>query len=137
MLLSSLNAYSFCGFYVAKADATLFNNKSEIILVRDGTRTSITMSNDFKGDVRDFAMVVPVPVVLQEGDIKVVDRRIFETLDAYSSPRLVEYYDTNPCYQTVELDEANWSAQVTSTDAGVRMKYDMVEEKFNVTIEAE
>ena len=49
VLLSSLNAYSFCGFYVAKADATLFNNKSEIILVRDGTRTSITMSNDFKG----------------------------------------------------------------------------------------
>ena len=137
VLLSSLNAYSFCGFYVAKADATLFNNKSEIILVRDGTRTSITMSNDFKGDVRDFAMVVPVPVVLQEGDIKVVDRRIFETLDAYSSPRLVEYYDTNPCYQVVELDEANWSAQVTSTDAGVRMKYDMVETKFNVTIEAE
>jgi hypothetical protein len=137
VLLSSVNAYSFCGFYVAKADATLFNNKSEIILVRDGTRTSITMSNDFKGDVRDFAMVVPVPVVLQEGDIKVVDRRIFETLDAYSSPRLVEYYDANPCYQVVELDEANWSAQVTSTDAGVRMKYDMVETKFNVTIEAE
>ena len=137
VLLSSLNAYSFCGFYVAKADATLFNNKSEIILVRDGTRTSITMSNDFKGDVRDFAMVVPVPVVLQEGDIKVVDRRIFETLDAYSSPRLVEYYDANPCYQVVELEEANWSAQVTSTDAGVRMKYDMVETKFNVTIEAE
>ena len=137
VLLASVNAYSFCGFYVAKADATLFNNKSEIILVRDGTRTSITMSNDFKGDVRDFAMVVPVPVVLQEGDIKVVDRRIFETLDAYSSPRLVEYYDTNPCYQVVELEEDNWSAQVTSTDAGVRMKYDMVETKFNVTIEAE
>jgi hypothetical protein len=137
VLLSSVNAYSFCGFYVAKADATLFNNKSEIILVRDGTRTSITMSNDFKGDVRDFAMVVPVPVVLQEGDIKVVDRRIFETLDAYSSPRLVEYYDTNPCYQAIpEVSEAEFYP-VTTTNAGVRMMYDMVETKFNVTIEAE
>jgi hypothetical protein len=95
------------------------------------------MSNDFKGDVRDFAMVVPVPVVLQEGDIKVVDRRIFETLDAYSSPRLVEYYDTNPCYQAIPMHEANWSAMVTSTNAGSRVMYDMVEEKFNVTIEAE
>jgi len=137
VLLSSVNAYSFCGFYVAKADATLFNNKSEIILVRDGTRTSITMSNDFKGDVRDFAMVVPVPVVLQEGDIKVVDRRIFETLDAYSSPRLVEYYDNNPCYQQVIQDNEVWSIPTTTSMAGNRMMYDMVEEKFNVTIEAE
>ena len=137
VLLASVNAYSFCGFYVAKADTTIFNNKSEIILVRDGTRTSITMSNDFKGDVRDFAMVVPVPVVLQEGDIKVVDRRIFETLDAYSSPRLVEYYDSNPCSQVLYESDANWAIPATTSMAGNRMMNDMVEEKFNVTIEAE
>ena len=45
VLLSSVNAYSFCGFYVAKADATLFNNKSEIILVRDGTRCAESEQN--------------------------------------------------------------------------------------------
>jgi hypothetical protein len=73
-VLVSMQSYAFCGFYVAKADATLFNNKSEVILVRDGRRTVITMSNDFKGDVRDFAMVVPVPVVLKESDIRVTKR---------------------------------------------------------------
>ena len=67
--------------------------------MRDGQRTVITMSNDFKGEVRDFAMVVPVPVVLQRDDIAVVDRSIFQKLDGYSSPRLVEYYDENPCVQ--------------------------------------
>jgi hypothetical protein len=54
-------SHSFCGFYVAKADAKLFNNTSQVILVRDGDRTVITMSSDFKGKVKDFAMVVPVP----------------------------------------------------------------------------
>ncbi|MEZ4759152.1 MAG: DUF2330 domain-containing protein [Flavobacteriales bacterium] len=62
------------------------------------------MSNDFKGDVKDFAMVVPVPTVLREQDIRIVDRRVFQMLDQYSSPRLVEYYDENPCQQWLYSD---------------------------------
>src|SRR6266566_1415836 len=85
--------YSFCGFYVSKADGTIKNKTSQVILVRDGNKSVITMYNDFKGDVKDFAMVVPVPVVLQKSDIKVVNGNIFQTLNDYSKPRLVEYYD--------------------------------------------
>src|SRR6185369_11585729 len=92
-------ASAFCGFYVTKADATLFNKTSQVILVRDGNKTTITMSSDFQGDVKDFAMVVPVPVVLQRDEIKTVSKDIFTTLDNYSSPRLVEYWDQNPCQQ--------------------------------------
>jgi hypothetical protein len=96
-LLGGLNASAFCGFYVAKADASLFNNKSEVIMVRNGTRNVITMSSDFKGDLSEFAMVVPVPTVLAEKDIRVIERRIFDVLNDYSAPRLVNYYDNNPC----------------------------------------
>jgi hypothetical protein len=92
-------AIAFCGFYVSKADGTLKNKTSQVILVRDGNRNVITMYNDFKGNFKDFAMVVPVPVVLQKKDIKVVDQAIFQTLNEYSQPRLVEYYDQNPCNQ--------------------------------------
>jgi hypothetical protein len=90
---------SFCGFYVSKADGTLKNKTSQVILVRDGNKTVITMYNDFKGDTKDFAMVVPVPVVLRKDDIKVVDQSIFQKLNDYSAPRLVEYWDQNPCYE--------------------------------------
>ena len=93
----SHEALAFCGFYVSKADGTLKNKTSQVILVRDGDRNVITMYNDFKGNFKDFAMVVPVPVVLQKKDIKVVDQNIFKTLNEYSQPRLVEYYDQNPC----------------------------------------
>jgi hypothetical protein len=98
-------AAAFCGFYVSKADGTLKNKTSQVILVRDGNRNVITMYNDFKGNFKDFAMVVPVPVVLQKKDIKVVDQSIFNTLNEYSKPRLVEYYDQNPCAQ-YEYDKA-------------------------------
>ena len=100
---------SFCGFYVSKADGTLKNKTSQVILVRDGNKTVITMYNDFKGDTKDFAMVVPVPVVLRKDDIKVVDQSIFQKLNDYSAPRLVEYWDQNPCYD-YEKSEDKMSA---------------------------
>lgn len=85
--------FSFCGFYVSKADGTLKNKTSQVILVRDGNKIIITMYNDFKGDTKDFAMVVPVPVVLQKDAVHVVDQSIFQRLNDYSAPRLVEYWD--------------------------------------------
>lgn len=100
---------AFCGFYVSKADGTLKNKTSQVILVRDGNKTVITMYNDFQGNPKDFAMVVPVPVVLRKDDIHVVDQNIFKSLNDYSAPRLVEYWDRNPC-QAVTEDEVVVSA---------------------------
>lgn len=97
VIIAAPMLYSFCGFYVSKADATLKNKTSQVILVRDGNRNVITMYNDFKGDTKDFAMVVPVPVTLQKSDVKVIDQSLFQRLNDYSAPRLVEYYDQNPC----------------------------------------
>lgn len=129
------SAFAFCGFYVAKADAGLFNKASQVIMVRDGDRTVITMSSDFKGTVRDFAMVVPVPVVLEEKDIRIAERVLFDKLDAYSGPRLVEYHDANPCYETIEYEMA---APVTmdAVTKNENAKSSAREEKFKVTIEA-
>lgn len=136
-LFCAHHATAFCGFYVAKADATLFNDKSEIILVRDGDRTVITMSNDFRGNVRDFAMVVPVPVVLERDDIKVVNRSIFQMLDSYSAPRLVEYHDANPCHPPV-MEEMQFSmADVTIVTKASANRREDKEKDYGVTIEAQ
>jgi hypothetical protein len=90
-------ASAFCGFYAAKADTKLFNQASQVVLVRDGDRTVMTMVNDFKGDLKEFAVVIPVPTPIQRGQINVGDKALVDRLDAYSAPRLVEYFDPNPC----------------------------------------
>ena len=90
-------AQAFCGFYVAKADTSLFNRASQVVLVRDGNRTVLTMANDFEGDVKDFAVVIPVPTFIERGQINVADKALIDHLDAYTSPRLVEYFDPDPC----------------------------------------
>jgi hypothetical protein len=55
---------AFCGFYVAGADDKLFNNATMVVLMREGTRTVLSMQNNYQGPPENFAMVVPVPVVL-------------------------------------------------------------------------
>jgi hypothetical protein len=93
---------AFCGFYVAKADAKIFNKASQVVLVRQDDKTVLTMSNDFKGDPREFAVVIPVPTVLQRDQIHVGEKALLDHLDAYSAPRLVEYFDEDPCRAGIE-----------------------------------
>ena len=90
-------AQAFCGFLVGKADTKLFNKSSQVAIVRDGNRTVLTMSNDYQGELADFALVVPVPSVLQKEQIHIGDRKLLERLQAFSAPRLVEYFDADPC----------------------------------------
>ncbi|MDH4084974.1 MAG: DUF2330 domain-containing protein [Nitrospira sp.] len=97
LLLWSSDASAFCGFYVGKADTKLFNKASEVVIARHDNKTVITMANDFQGDVKEFAMVVPVPTVLEKDQIHVGDAAVLKHLADYSAPRLVEYFDPNPC----------------------------------------
>ena len=130
-------ALAFCGFYVAKADSSLYNQASQVIIARDGKRTVLTMSNDYQGEVKDFAMVVPVPVILKEEQVHINDSKILERLDGFSAPRLVEYFDEDPCQpqylyedrarESSALPQSAPSLKKTEADLGVT-----VEEQFSV-----
>ncbi len=102
VLTFATQAIAFCGFYVGGADAKLFNKASQVVIARDGERTILTMANDFQGAVKDFAMVVPVPVAVKKEQVHVGKRAAIEKLDAFSQPRLVEYFDPDPCTQQIE-----------------------------------
>jgi hypothetical protein len=110
---------AFCGFYVAKADTKLFNKASQVVLVRHEDKTVLTMANDFKGDPKEFAVVIPVPTVLQKDQIHVGDKKLIDHLDAFTSPRLVEYFDENPCSpRQYSMDSARPMARAAEGPAG-------------------
>ncbi|MDB4943870.1 MAG: hypothetical protein JWP97_3404, partial [Labilithrix sp.] len=96
-LLAPRDAGAFCGFYVGGAGAKLFNDATMVVLMREGTRTVLSMQNAYKGPPEKFAMVVPVPVVLQQENVKTLKKDIFDHLDQLASPRLVEYWEQDPC----------------------------------------
>ncbi|MGK7897205.1 MAG: DUF2330 domain-containing protein [Xenococcus sp. (in: cyanobacteria)] len=122
---------AFCGFYVAKADTDLYNQASQVIIARDGQRTVLTMSNDYQGEVKDFAMVVPVPVILKEEQVNVGEGTIIKRLDDFSAPRLVEYFDPDPCQ--VYLLQENTAVFKSAPEA--RARQDIAQDSLGVTVE--
>ncbi len=126
-------AQAFCGFYVSRADTSLYNEASQVVLVRDGDRTVITMANDFQGAVKDFAVIVPVPTFIEREQINVGERSLIDHLDAYTAPRLVEYHDPDPCarYELLSKMAGNRVPQSAVSSDMAREA-----EQLGVTIEA-
>jgi hypothetical protein len=126
-------ADAFCGFFVSKADTKIFNKASKVVIARDGDRTVMTMSNDFKGAPKEFAVVVPVPTFLQKSQIHVGEQSLIDHLDAFTAPRLVEYFDENPC------DRRRYEMTARAAGAPMAMPAPMAQDaakRLGVTIEA-
>jgi hypothetical protein len=134
VLLHPAPALAFCGFYVGKADTQLFNDSSQVALVRDGNRTVLTMSNDYRGPLTEFALVVPVPTVLEREQIHIGDRKLLEHLDAYSAPRLVEYFDPDPCQPIYPMAKA--ASAPTDAMAGRSAQEKKRDQALGVSVEA-
>lgn len=98
-------ADAFCGFYVGGGSADLFANATQAAMMREGNRTILSIQNNYQGPTEDFAMVVPVPVVLQETDVKTLPRDLFEKMDRLTAPRLVEYWEQDPCEAPSRYDD--------------------------------
>jgi hypothetical protein len=137
VLACATQALAFCGFYVGGADAKLFNKASQVVIARNGDRTILTMANDFQGAVKDFAMVVPVPVAIKKEQVHVGKRATIDKLDAFSQPRLVEYFDPDPCAPMMDAEMKNSSVPRPSAAAPAMKRQDgnlgvTVEDRFKV-----
>ena len=126
-------ASAFCGFYVAGSDQQLLNDATQVVLMRMGTRTVLSMQNNYKGPPDSFAMVVPVPVVLKEGDVKTLTKDVFTHVEQMGAPRLVEYWEQDPCQGPVPDEESAGAAGAMMLQEG---KMGAKKDELGVKIEA-
>jgi hypothetical protein len=131
-LLLIQTAHAFCGFYVAKADASLYNQASQVAMVRKENKTVLSLMNDYQGELKDFALVVPVPQILRKEQIHIGDAVIFKHIDNFTAPRLVEYHDDNPC-EVRMLQEMALPAAAPMADGELKKE----KKDLGVTVEAE
>jgi hypothetical protein len=134
-MFSSL-VLGFCGFYVAGGNQPMFNDATQVVMMRSGTRTVLSMQNNYKGPVDAFAMVIPVPVVLHEGDVKTLAKEVFDHVEEMGAPRLVEYWEQDPCAPHVVTETTTRAVNkgaipepTTATDKDFGVK---IEAKFTV-----
>jgi TonB family protein len=112
------SAHAFCGFYVSGADGALYNDATLVVLMREGNQTVLSMQNDYRGPPEDFALVVPVPTVLQQENVRTLPRDVFARIERLSAPRLVEYWEQDPCNQTIGLSALGTIGHGSGTGRG-------------------
>src|SRR5690606_22682573 len=105
---------------------------SSDLLMRDGQRTVLSMQNSYTGPTEDFAMVVPVPEVLHEEDVRTLPPEIFRKVDRLSAPRLVEYWEEDPCRPQYDYE----SAMAVPTSAAVEDTPSPPDSAYQVQVEA-
>ena len=137
-------AHAFCGFYVGGADTSLYNEATMVVLMRDGTKTVLSMQNDYQGPPDGFALVVPVPEVLQEENVRTLEHSIFERVDSLAAPRLVEYWEQDPCQPQVferrlrsvrrRSAAPPMAAAASGADLGVRIEAEFAVAEYDIVI---
>jgi len=115
-LVSTNAAHAAPGFFVATGDAPLVDDATQVVLMRKGARTVVSVQPSYKGPDDAFAMVFPVPTALQERDVKVLDPLLFDAVDRLAAPRLLEVWEQDPCRPPVGEDAKGSPSNAAATD---------------------
>ncbi len=132
-------AYALCGVFVSQTNADkLINEATQVVLFREGIHTSVTMRNNYKGPTEDFAMLVPVPQVLEEYQIEAVDHQLMDILMTYTSPHIVELEEAHSCDKPGPRKQAeimsHRGGEFRTPEHGVRVLNEMQVEEYDIKI---
>lgn len=116
----------------------IFSDATQVVMMRDGTQTVLSLRNRYDGPPEDFAMVVPVPMVLEPDHVKTLQDDIFARIDTLTAPRLVEYHEEDPCPDDDRGSDAGWmnegSAPDDSESGDVTVEAEFKEGEYEITI---
>ncbi|HEX5063607.1 MAG TPA: DUF2330 domain-containing protein, partial [Kofleriaceae bacterium] len=102
--------------YVSAGEQPLVDDATQVVIMRKGTRTVVSVMPSYHGPDDPFAMVFPVPAAVQASDIKVVDPLLFNAVDRLAAPRLVELWEQDPCRSPAD-DAKGRANKASATDA--------------------
>jgi MYXO-CTERM domain-containing protein len=63
---------------------------------KDST-TVVTVMPDYQGDLKPFALVMPVPDDVKAADVRTLRRDFVDRIDQISAPRFHEFWEMDPC----------------------------------------
>ena len=131
-MLSARSA-SALGTLVSTADGGITNDVTYAVLLHDGTRAALTIANTYVGPRADFAMILPVPASVGPDDVKVPPGLVFQKLELLTSPRVVEYWEQDPCAATTAAAKTTGSMKV---DPRLEVRATPMQVAAEVTFEA-
>ncbi len=97
LCLISNAAFAFVGLYATKDGSEVTSSNSKVVIAHKNKKTILTLTSDFDTSATEFALIVPVPSTIKTANVRSVDYELIHKLEIYTSPRLIEYIDYDPC----------------------------------------
>jgi len=97
LLLSAAQASAFPGFLASKTKTDIKINSTQVVLMKKGNVTAVTVMSDYEGPLDPFAMVLVVPPDVAADHVTTLKREYVDRLDMISAPRFHEYWEQDPC----------------------------------------
>ncbi len=133
-LLAVAAADAFCGTYVGPVGSSFENTASQVILAHGDGEVVLTLAADVRGTAANFAMVVPVPEVLDEGDVTLADPTLFDALGAWSAPRVVSYTCSDFYWDGDQNDADSGSAGGGGSADGVTVEHEFTVGSYEIVV---
>ncbi|HEY3254721.1 MAG TPA: DUF2330 domain-containing protein, partial [Polyangiaceae bacterium] len=97
LLFTAAPARAFPGFLASKTKTEIKVNSTQVVLMKKGNVTAITVMSDYEGSLDPFAMVLVVPADVTAERVTTLKREYVDRLDGISAPRFHEYWEQDPC----------------------------------------
>jgi hypothetical protein len=97
LLLAAAPARAFPGFLASKTKTEIKVNSTQVVLMKKGNVTAVTVMSDYEGPLEPFAMVLVVPADVSADHVTTLKREYVDRVDTISAPRFHEYWEQDPC----------------------------------------
>ncbi|MCY1058870.1 DUF2330 domain-containing protein [Nannocystis sp. SCPEA4] len=97
LVTAPATAVGFDGLFVGRDGRTTTSRTSSVVLMRERTRTVMTVQGTYEGPREDFALVMPVPASVRREDVRVLPREVMATVASVSAPQMLEFWEQDPC----------------------------------------
>ncbi len=96
-LLVAAPAQAFPGFLASKTKSDIKVNSTQIVMMKKGDTTAVSVMSDYEGSLEPFAMVLVVPADVTAERVTTLKREYVDRVDSISAPRFHEYWEQDPC----------------------------------------
>jgi MYXO-CTERM domain-containing protein len=97
LLLATLPAAAFPGFFVGKTEAKRVYHSSTYLVMNRGDQSAVSVISDYQGPFEPFAIVLAVPSDVTLERVTTIRREFVDRVDQLSAPRYHEFWETDPC----------------------------------------
>jgi len=96
-LTAAAPAHAFPGFLASKKSTDIKVHSTQMVVMKKGNATAVSVMPDYEGSLEPFAMVLVVPGDVTADRVTTLNREYVDRLDALSAPRFHEYWEQDPC----------------------------------------